>query len=88
MAKPTIQTHAADISRTPRTIPLTLELFDSLPDSGNVRLPVVQALYGGISRSSVWRNCKKGHIPAPIKLTPHVTAWNVGELRKALGAAS
>ena len=58
--------------------------FDYLPDSANVRLPVVKALYG-ISAPSVWRNVKNGNIPKPRKLTPRTTVWNVGELRAALG---
>lgn len=58
--------------------------FDYLPDSANVRLPVVKALYA-ISAPSVWRNVKNGNIPKPRKLTPRTTVWNVGELRAALG---
>lgn len=56
--------------------------FDSLPDSANVRLPVVMRLYG-ISSASVWRNVGKT-IPKPRKLSARTTCWNVGELRKAL----
>ena len=61
----------------------TIEVFDFLPISANVRLPVVMALYG-ISSASVWRNVKNGNIPKPRKLTTRTTAWNVGELRAAL----
>jgi len=57
--------------------------FDQLPNSANVRLPVVMALYG-VSPATVWRNVKNGRIPKPQKLTPRTTAWNVGELRAAL----
>lgn len=64
------------------TIPEALECFDSLPDSANVRLPVVKRLYG-LSSASVWRNVGKT-IPMPRKLSPRTTCWNVGELRKAL----
>ena len=60
-----------------------LEVFDFLPISANVRLPVVMALYG-ISQASVWRNVKNGNIPKPRKLTTRTTVWNVGELRAAL----
>ena len=60
-----------------------LEVFDFLPLSANVRLPVVMALYG-ISSASVWRNVKNGNIPKPRKLTTRTTVWNVGELRAAL----
>ena len=59
-----------------------LQYFDSLPDSANVRLPVVQALYA-CSSATVWRNIGKT-IPQPRKLSPRTTSWNVGELRQAL----
>ena len=66
-------------------IPEALKNFDLLPDSANVRQPVVQGLFG-CSSATVWRNVKKGIIPAPKKLSERVTAWNVGDLRKALAA--
>ena len=66
-------------------IPDALKNFDSLPDSANVRQPVVQGLFG-CSHATIWRMVKKGTIPAPKKLSERVTAWNVGELRKALAA--
>jgi predicted DNA-binding transcriptional regulator AlpA len=62
---------------------LTASSFDTLPDSSNVRLPVVQILYG-VSAATVWRNVKNGNIPKPRKLTSRTTCWNVGELRKSL----
>lgn len=57
--------------------------FDDLPDAAHVRLPVVATLYA-TSPSNVWRWVKKGLIPAPRKLGPQTTVWNVGDLRKAL----
>ena len=66
-------------------IPKALVNFDSLPDSANVRQPVVQALYA-CSAASVWRGVKAGRIPKPRKLSPRTTCWNVGELRQALAA--
>lgn len=57
--------------------------FDRLPDAANVRLPIVQALYA-CSDESVRRGVKAGRIPAPRKLGPRITAWNVGELRAGL----
>ncbi|MFJ5445865.1 helix-turn-helix transcriptional regulator [Methylobacillus methanolivorans] len=57
--------------------------FNSLPDEGFVRLPVVAALWT-CSRGTVWRWVKEGRIPAPYKLSPRTTAWRAGELRAAL----
>jgi predicted DNA-binding transcriptional regulator AlpA len=74
--------HATTI-RSVSSIPDALKNFDSLPDSANVRQPVVEALYG-VSSATVWRMVKRGTMPAPRKLSERVTAWNVGLLRKAL----
>lgn len=58
--------------------------FDSLPDAANVRVDVVCALFA-CSRMTVWRKSKAGgSIPQPRKLSENISAWNVGELRKAL----
>lgn len=64
-------------------IPDALRNFDALPDSAYVRLPVVCALYQ-VSPATVWRWSKKFSMPAPRRLGEGVSAWNVGELRKAL----
>ena len=71
------------LSNPERRIPYALANFDSLPDSANVRLPVVSALFA-CSDATVWRRVKDLRIPAPRKLSDNVTAWNVGELRYAL----
>lgn len=68
---------------TSHRIPKTLELFDQLPDSANVRQPTVEGLFS-CSSASVWRGVKSGRIPAPQKLSPRITTWNVGELRRVL----
>ena len=64
-------------------LPDALRNFDALPDSANVRLPVVAALFA-CSTVTVWRRVKKGTLPAGRRLSEGVTAWNVGQLRKAL----
>jgi predicted DNA-binding transcriptional regulator AlpA len=67
----------------PEGVPHTLENFDRLPDSANVRQPTVLALYG-ISGPTLWRWVKQGKAPKPRKLSSRVTVWNVGALRAAL----
>lgn len=69
-------------SSTP-AIPEALRNFDSLPDSANVRAPVVAGVFA-VSVSTVWRLSKNGRLPAPRRLSEGVTAWNVGELRQVL----
>jgi len=76
---PKLLTEAADLAR----IPPELKNFDDLPNSAHVRLPVVAGLFA-CSHSNIWRNVKKGAIPAPVKLTENTTAWNVGQLRQSL----
>lgn len=68
---------------TTNPIPEALKNFDQLPNTANVRQPVVQALYA-CSPASVWRGVSAGRIPKPRKLSPRTTCWNVGELRAAL----
>jgi predicted DNA-binding transcriptional regulator AlpA len=60
-----------------------LRNFDSLPDSAHVRQPVVRALFA-CSSSTLYRNISRGCIPAPLRFSPRVSAWNVGQLKKAL----
>lgn len=69
------------------TVPEALKNFDSLPDSANVRAPVVTALFG-ISAATLWRKAKDGKLPAPRRITDRVTVWNVGELRASLNATA
>lgn len=66
-------------------IPDSLRYFDSLPEAANVRLPVVMALFG-CSAPTIWRMVKRGHLDRPIKLSPRISAWNVGALRRTLAA--
>lgn len=73
------------VTTTTSAIPDALKNFDSLPDSANVRQPVVQGLIG-CSAATVWRMVKRGSLPTPRKLSERVTAWNVGDLRKVLAA--
>lgn len=69
--------------RAAANIPAALRNFDSLPDSANVRQPVVEALFA-CSAATVWRRVNAGTLPTPRKLSERVTAWQVGELRQAL----
>lgn len=77
----------------PRTVPVDprehpeFAAFDTMPDSALVRVTVVRGLFG-CSDASVWRRVKSGALPRPIKLSPRITAWRVGELREKLKATA
>jgi predicted DNA-binding transcriptional regulator AlpA len=66
----------------PSGIPDALRNFDQLPDSAQVRLPVLKGLYA-CSDATIWRRVKDGSIPAPEKFSPRIASWNVGKLRRA-----
>ena len=63
-------------------IPSALTQFDHLPNSAEVRQPVVERLFA-ISASTVWRRVEAGLIPQPRR-RGRTTSWNVGELRRVL----
>ena len=67
----------------PGALPDALKNFDQLPDSANVRQPVLEGLFA-CSSATIWRRVKSGTLPAPRKWSERVSAWNVGELRKVL----
>lgn len=56
--------------------------FDQLPDSAFVRQPIVSMLCGGTDRATLYKWVKAGKFPAPKKLSPQTSAWNVGDLRR------
>ena len=69
------------------TLPDPLRNFNGLPDQAFVRLPVLLMLLG-VSRSTVWRLCKSGALPAPKKLGSRIAVWQVKDLREVLNSGS
>jgi predicted DNA-binding transcriptional regulator AlpA len=65
-------------------LPLALVNFDAMPNSAQVRLPVVTALLG-ISPATAWRMVKAQTLKA-YRHTPRTTTFNVGELRAFIAA--
>ena len=64
-----------------KTIPPTLAVFDSLPDSALVDVKVVSGVFG-CSENTAWR--RYGELS--IKVSPQQTRWRVADVRKALAA--
>lgn len=56
--------------------------FDELPDAALVPDTTVGTLFS-VSRVTVWRWVKQGHLPAPVKVGTRA-GWNVGALRRIL----
>ena len=72
-------------SELTKKIPPVFPDLKTMSDSGFIRLPQVKFLYG-VSSASVWRFCRNGKIPAPVKLSERVTAWSVGAIKADLAA--
>jgi len=65
---------------------LTATSFDALPDTGSLRQAQLIPDVVPISSATLWRKCKTGDFPKPVKLSERVTAWNVGQVRAWLQA--
>jgi len=59
--------------------------FDALPDVALIQLrPLLQYKVIPYSATTVWRLCRTGKFPRPIKVSSGITAWRVGDIRKYL----
>jgi len=56
-----------------------------MPDSALVDVETV-AVVTGQSQNSVWRKSKAGTLPAPVKVGPKTTRWQVGAIRAYLAS--
>ena len=65
------------------SLPDSLRRFDDLPRSALVQLQTVSALLG-VSRVTIHRMRKSGRIPEPVRLSPKLYGWRVGDLRDFL----
>jgi len=62
--------------------------FDNLPDSGYLRQAQLIPDVVPISSATLWRKCKDGTFPRPVKLSQRVSAWRVGDIRNWLDIQS
>lgn len=58
--------------------------FDDLPASGYIRQAQLIPDVVPFSSATLWRKCKSGQFPKPVKLSERVTAWRVGDIRQFL----
>ncbi len=61
--------------------------FDNLPATGYMRQPQVLEVVP-FSSATLWRKCKAGQFPKPVRLSERVTAWKVGDIRQFLATQS
>jgi predicted DNA-binding transcriptional regulator AlpA len=59
--------------------------FNRLPNEALVRLFVLFSLcLLPFSTSTLWRRVRAGTFPAPVRVSPQVVAWRVGDIREFL----
>jgi prophage regulatory protein len=56
------------------------DALPALPETGFVRQPQVLRLVP-VSKSTLWRRVRAKTFPAPVKLSPGVTAWRAEDVR-------
>ena len=65
---------------------LAVSTFDTMPDTGYLRQAQLIPHVVPFSSATLWRKCKAGEFPQPVKLSERVTAWEVGAVRHWLEA--
>jgi predicted DNA-binding transcriptional regulator AlpA len=59
--------------------------FDDLPDAAMIQIrPLIDFKVVPYSATTIWRKCRSGEFPAPIKVSAGITAWRIGDIRKYL----
>lgn len=53
----------------------------SLPEVGFIRQAQLVPAIVPFSAATLWRKVKDGTFPAPVKLSPRVTAWEASKIR-------
>ena len=61
--------------------------FNDLPDIAMIQVgPLINFKVLPYSATTIWRKCRSGEFPTPIKMSSGITAWKVGDIRKYLKA--
>jgi predicted DNA-binding transcriptional regulator AlpA len=60
-----------------------MSAYGKLPETGYIRLKTVLAVYP-VSRATWYAGISAGKFPAPVKLSKHVAAWRVEDIRALL----
>jgi prophage regulatory protein len=57
----------------------------SIPEMGFIRQPQVLRI-ASFSATTLWRKCKSGDFPKPVRLSANISAWRVEDVRAWVGA--
>lgn len=57
--------------------------FEQLPDAAFIRARNLMSILP-FSVATLWRRCREGIFPAPVRLSAGITAWRVGDIRRWL----
>lgn len=61
--------------------------FDALPDVAMIQLrQLLSFKVVPFSGTTIWRKCRSGEFPSPIKVSTGITAWRVGDIRAYLNS--
>jgi prophage regulatory protein len=64
-------------------------IFDDLPDVALIQIrSLINFKVVPYSATTIWRKCRGGEFPKPIKVSAGITAWRVGDIRQYLSAIS
>lgn len=56
--------------------------FADLPNESFVRLKfLLSSAVVPYSATTLWRKCRQGAFPCPVKISAGITAWRVGDIR-------
>ncbi len=56
--------------------------IESLSDDSLLRLKTLtEERIVPFSGATVWRKCKEGSFPKPVKISKQITAWRLGDIR-------
>ncbi len=60
-----------------------MSILESIIPEGAVylRLPQVQRIFGGISKSKIYGDIRRGTFPPPLKLGPRISVWSTDTIR-------
>ena len=59
--------------------------FDALPDVALIQLrPLINFKVVPYSATTIWRKCRSGEFPSPVKISVGITAFRVGDIRQWL----